>query len=311
MLKERYFQRLGLETLSSTKPTIETLTQIVEAHLNHIPFENLSQHGAKGVASLNIQETAEKIFDRNRGGFCFELNGLLAELLLELGYQVRRLLVFVCGADTPIPTHLVLLVTTTEEEEEEEEKECKDSSCSWFVDVGFGEPAIHPLKYEFDLEQTTPDGMISRFVSRTNKNDINSHFLEMWNEEQQLWKPRLDWEEDALLGMEPNDGSSGGGVPLQYFADALTLTQTSSIFCQKSITVKITRTEKVSMAGNVLKRTGPSRFGNDMVISRTEFETVDQVRQVLLDEFGITLEETKGLDLGNSIEAPASLWADM
>ena len=310
MLKERYFKRLGLEAPSNATPTIETLKQIVEAHLNQIPFENLSQHGAKGVASLNIHETAEKVLDRNRGGFCFELNGLLAELLLELRYDVRRLPVSVYGANTPIPTHLVLLVRAkmtmrdaVEEVVEEEEERSEEDSFCWFVDVGFGEPAIHPLKYVFNLEQTTPDGMTSRFISRDINNNSNSHFLEMWNEQEQSWKPRLYW-----------DDSYDKGVPLEYFADALALVQTSGIFCQKSITVKLTRTEKLSLAGSVLKRTGPPRFGGKdgvMVISRTELDTVDRVRQVLLDEFGIVREETEDLDLGSSLEAPASLWADM
>lgn len=307
MLKERYFERLGLpkEQPSSssssyiTKPTIETLNEIVEAHVHHIPFENLSQHGAKGMASLKIEETAHKILERKRGGFCYELNGLLAELLMELGYKVQRLPAFVCGFDSPIPTHLALLVTILEEEEDDDK--CNRDSTCYFVDVGFGEPAIHPLKYELNLEQTTPDGMVSRFVSSetTSSSSNKSHSLEMWDKQQQLWKPRLQWD-DGLRG-----------VPLQYFADALTIVQTSGIFCEKSITVKLTRTEKVSMAGNVLKRTGPPRFGQDMVVSRTVYETVDQVRQVLLDEFGISLEETVDLDLGESLEAPASLWADM
>jgi len=84
-LVSRYFARLKLSPSEFDElPTVKKLQAIQEAHLAQIPFENLAQHGCSQPAVLDTTEIAHKILDCRRGGFCFELNGLLAEFLEEL-----------------------------------------------------------------------------------------------------------------------------------------------------------------------------------------------------------------------------------
>ncbi len=64
-----------------------TLAQLHSAHLRTVPFENLDIR--RGVPiSLDPDDLFDKIVRRRRGGFCYELNGLFATLLRELGYAV-------------------------------------------------------------------------------------------------------------------------------------------------------------------------------------------------------------------------------
>lgn len=98
MNPDAYLQRIGLtdarcEDLPADR---ETLERVVAEHLYSVPFENLAivgdPHGAmtgEGV-SLFLPDLYEKLVDDERGGYCFELNGLFAWLLGELGFDVDR-----------------------------------------------------------------------------------------------------------------------------------------------------------------------------------------------------------------------------
>jgi len=59
------------------KPDVETLHGLQLAHLRSVPFENLDIH--LGVPlNLSVPAFYEQIVVHRRGGFCYELNGLLA-----------------------------------------------------------------------------------------------------------------------------------------------------------------------------------------------------------------------------------------
>ena len=111
---------------------IETLRQLHVAHLRAVPFENLSIHTGEPIV-LEDSALFEKIVKRNRGGFCYELNGLFAALLRELGYKVGMLSAQVANAAgefSPDFDHMALIVNLDE---------------GWLVDVGFGDSFIEPL----------------------------------------------------------------------------------------------------------------------------------------------------------------------
>ncbi|NJK64146.1 MAG: arylamine N-acetyltransferase [Synechococcaceae cyanobacterium SM2_3_1] len=114
------------------KPSVATLSALQSAHLRMVPFENLDI--LSGVP-LQLETAAlfTKIIKHARGGICYELNGLFAELLKGLGFQVTLLSAQVASADGshgPDFDHLVLLVHLTE---------------PWIVDVGFGDSCLIPL----------------------------------------------------------------------------------------------------------------------------------------------------------------------
>jgi N-hydroxyarylamine O-acetyltransferase len=121
----RYLRRIGLG--GPLPATAQTLSAIQWAHLHTVPFENLSICPLEQLFTLDIPAIYEKVVGQNRGGFCFELNGLLAGLLESLGYEVERLAAQFSDADDPDPfDHLVLAVTVP-----------ADGS-RWYVDVGAG-----------------------------------------------------------------------------------------------------------------------------------------------------------------------------
>ena len=289
MLRSRYFDRLGFSEEAAdslSTPSKENLDKIVEAHLEHITFDNLSQHGLPFTASLDAERTSQKILDEKRGGFCFEPNGLLGEFLLEVGYPVKRVPAIVhAGPEVQfdkMPTHLVLIVSA--------------SGGDWFVDVGFGEPAIHPLKYEFDIEQETPEGMVSRIVRHTEGGDGSNAAILEWKKGD-AWSPRLKWEFDHP------------GQELAHFEAGLNATlDESSIFHQKLIVCKINRNEKITLAGARLKRTSP-RFGSESKTTVKELESEEEVKRTLEEQFGVL--DAAPLDLTRSHKAEPDLWTGL
>jgi N-hydroxyarylamine O-acetyltransferase len=71
-------------------PTLETLRGLQHAHFLSVPFENLDIHRGRRI-TLDEAALFEKIVTRQQGGFCFELNGLFAELLRAVGFEVRMM----------------------------------------------------------------------------------------------------------------------------------------------------------------------------------------------------------------------------
>ncbi|MCA9556140.1 MAG: arylamine N-acetyltransferase [Myxococcales bacterium] len=127
---ERYAERIGLTHLPEA--TAAGLAALQEAHLRAVPFENLDIHAGRRIV-LDEDHLFDKIVARGRGGFCYELNGLLFELLAALGYSVRRISARVYGAEgnlSPPYDHLALVV---------------DCEGQWLVDVGFGDAFVAPL----------------------------------------------------------------------------------------------------------------------------------------------------------------------
>ena len=147
---------------------------IHSAHIEHVPFENLDIHLGTPII-LDEERIFEKIVSRERGGFCYELNGLFAVLLGALGYKVIRLSarVFDNGEPGPEFDHLVLLVDLVEE-----------TSRFHLVDVGFGDAFRVPLKLESDCEQPQPMGKYR--LRKTGGEWIYSKF----DPREEIWKPQ-------------------------------------------------------------------------------------------------------------------------
>lgn len=290
-LSARYFRRLRLDPATlDVGPTLAKLTALVEAHVAHVPFENLSQHGAGRPASLEVADTADKILAGHRGGFCYEVNGLLSEWLAspELGYHVTRIPAIVyteeAGFGPPNPdesddyydSHICMMVSI--------------DKVDYFVDVGHGEPPLHPLVYAVDIApQTTPEGMITRFV-KANGGDQHVD-VERWNEATGKFEPSIRFPRHAAT--RRNDTPMR---PLSSFARDLSLQYlAASPFCQKLLCCRITRTHKYTVAGTRLKITTP-RFGPEATQTVTDISSTDEGRKILRNLFGMPWHETEGLD---------------
>jgi N-hydroxyarylamine O-acetyltransferase len=121
------------------EPTTETLRGLHRAFMLRVPFENLDISLGRPIR-LEPDALFDKIVRQRRGGFCYELNGLFAELLRALGFRVTRLSARVFGNAGPGPEfdHMALLVQLDER---------------WLADVGFGDSFIEPLRMDEHGEQ--------------------------------------------------------------------------------------------------------------------------------------------------------------
>jgi len=132
-----YLARLNYQ--GSYEPTLRTLHALHEAHLLAVPFENLSIHYGQPIM-LHEEALYEKIVRRRRGGFCYELNGLFAVLLREMGFDVTLLsasMAHAAGGFGPDIDHLALLVHLSDE---------------WLADVGNGDSFRRPVRVQDALE---------------------------------------------------------------------------------------------------------------------------------------------------------------
>src|SRR5438874_538763 len=85
---EAYLNRIGYS--GPRTPTLDTLRGLHRSHLLRVPFENLDIHSGRPI-ELDEERLFEKIVHHGRGGFCYELNGLFANLLREMGFPVSLL----------------------------------------------------------------------------------------------------------------------------------------------------------------------------------------------------------------------------
>lgn len=121
----------------------------------NVPFENLSIHRREPIV-LNDDALFEKIVLRRRGGFCYELNGLFAALLSELGFKVTKLSAEVAtdqGEFSPPFDHMTLLVTLEDR---------------WLADVGFGDSFREPLLLDEREPQAQGNGEAFRIEEADN-----------------------------------------------------------------------------------------------------------------------------------------------
>src|SRR5205814_2615000 len=83
-----YLDRIGYR--GPLAPTVDTLRALHRQHMLTVPFENLDI-GLGHEIVLDPERFVEKIVHRQRGGFCYELNGAFATLLAALGFRVPLL----------------------------------------------------------------------------------------------------------------------------------------------------------------------------------------------------------------------------
>jgi N-hydroxyarylamine O-acetyltransferase len=132
-----YLQRIGASRTSS-------LAELHERHLMSVPFENLHIHTDTRIV-LEVPWLHDKIVVQRRGGFCYELNGMFAELLRHLGHHVDLLGARTIGERRPLGPpldHMALVVDD-----------------AWLADVGFGSFTLRPLDWKSREDQHDPFGV--------------------------------------------------------------------------------------------------------------------------------------------------------
>ena len=145
---DAYLERIGLTHLPPV--TSAGLQTLQDAHMCHVPFENLNVILRRPL-NLGVGALFDKIVTRRRGGYCFELNTLYAELLRHVGFDPVPMMARVWlrePQETPPRTHLVHRVEIEGED--------------WLTDVGFGGRASRvPLRMRSSQSLDDGDGLIS------------------------------------------------------------------------------------------------------------------------------------------------------
>lgn len=141
---DAYFARIGYR--GSRAPTLATLQAIHALHPRAIAFENLDPLAGREVA-LDVHSLQRKLVAGARGGWCFEHNLLLWQVLVALGFDASGLaarVVWNAPSGTASPrSHMLLRV--------------KIDGDTYVADVGFGGLTLTaPLRLEADVEQKTP-----------------------------------------------------------------------------------------------------------------------------------------------------------
>ena len=137
MKLQQYLDRINYS--GSLEPNLETLIGLHRAHLQTIPYENLSIHFGR-ILELNLERIFERLVPERRGGWCYEMNGLFAWVLREIGFDVRLVSTQVTRDDGSLMApgdHVALIVEFKSGPEK-----------NWLTDVGWGNGFLDPLPLE-------------------------------------------------------------------------------------------------------------------------------------------------------------------
>jgi N-hydroxyarylamine O-acetyltransferase len=135
-----YLRRLHLD--APGPPSVSALHALHRAHVERIPYEVLEIQ-LRRPTTLDPHDSARRIVERHRGGYCYHLNGAFSLLLGALGYDVVWHRAGVQNHDEPAPVgadianHLALTVHGLPSDA------CP--SGDWLVDAGLGDALHEPL----------------------------------------------------------------------------------------------------------------------------------------------------------------------
>jgi N-hydroxyarylamine O-acetyltransferase len=249
---QAYLKRINYT--GSTAVTPETLRDLQIAHLQTVPFENLSIHAGEPIV-LEEQALFKKIVEQRRGGFCYECNGSFAGLLRALGFQVEMLAAGVAhrqGGFGPIFDHMVLAVTLAER---------------WLVDVGFGDSFLEPLLLDSRAEQVQG--------TRSFRIDDDDHYLILLRRnEVEDWEPQYRFTLQSF------------GFPDYEEMCSFHQTSPESHFTKNVICSKVTEDGRITLSDMRLITTSGSNGtrAEQVITNREEYD------RVLREQFGIVMQ---------------------
>lgn len=215
-----YFKRIGY----SGKPAknIETLRSLMRCQLFSVPFENLDVQAGK-VVSMVPEEIVEKLVYRQRGGYCYEVNGLFAMALQALGFEYQ--LVAARPMFYPVrrpKTHMAIVVQLEQQ--------------AWLCDLGFGSYGIRaPMALDVLNKEVIQDN--DGFM--LTETSPGAFLLKAKVDE--AWQPQFAFD---LIPWEFLDF---------YPANYMNSTHPEAIFVQKLLVVLHTHAGRHILFGNTLK----------------------------------------------------------
>lgn len=248
-----YLDRIGYRGVP--RADLATLRDLHRLHLRAIPYENFDvQLGLGG--SLDPQAAYDKIVRGRRGGWCYEMNGLLAAMLGEIGFEVTQMAGAVLRSERgeiTLGNHLVLRV---------------DLDRPYIADVGFGDGVLEPVPlaegefscagFDFRLERLE-DGWL-RFHNHQLGGAAYFDFQDAPADRAQL-ETRAQW-----LRTSPE-----------------------SIFTQTALAFRHREAGVTALLGRVLRRVTPNQKTSKLI------ESADEFVAVLSRDFSLDLPEAARL----------------
>jgi N-hydroxyarylamine O-acetyltransferase len=251
-----YLARIGYS--APINPDAQTLRGLHHAHMFSVPFENLDI-GLRRPIRLTEEALWGKIILQKRGGFCYELNGMFAWLLKQLGFDVTYLNARVYNRQGQLGIdfdHLALLVGIPKQ------------SGRWLVDVGFGDSFNEPLDFEERDEQIQ---------------GLRAYRLEQAPDGFVTWQKNYDgtWERHYFFDLHPHK------FPEAYESACLYhQTSPNSSFTRGSIISRATPEGRVSLEDGRLILTQNGERSERPIENKGEYQ------KLLSLYFGTTLEES-------------------
>lgn len=253
---DRYLDRIGAARPGAR--SAESLCELHRAHMLRVPFESYDCALGRPVVT-DPEANYRKIVERRRGGFCFELNGLFARLLDELGFPVTILSArpFIVGREAeaePEFAHMTLLVEA--------------DGVRWLADVGYGDSFIEPLRLDVTGDQVRELGRAYRVTPGSPG--------ERWRLVQVFGGEHA---EGYLFSLESRRLADFDGMCRFYS------TSSDSPFVTSPICSLATEAGRVTVVGR-------RRLIEHVLGIRTERELADEVeeRAVLAERFGVDLD---------------------
>lgn len=230
---------------------LETLNHYLERYKLTIPFENIDVQNQKPI-SVDIDDLFDKIVHKNRGGFCYELNTLFYQYLLEKGFDAHMVSATTHPADgvwSRTGSHMSLLVYLDR---------------PYVADVGFGDLPLHAIP-------------LDKAANADSIYDINGYYRAVYIDSNKFHMQK--WQGDYWRTSYEATQTTRG---IEDFRDPLAYNQhnENSVFVRKLMITMPKSYGRVSMSENDLTIT------KDGEKSKTPV-TKDNYRQFLKDYFGL------------------------
>lgn len=242
-----YLKRIGFT--GTPQVDLPTLTALMCCHLFTIPFENIDVQRNRFV-SLKPEDIVNKIIYSQRGGYCYEVNGIFAMALTAIGFKYQ----FCGGRPMFYPTlrpktHVVLAVEIDSEK--------------FVCDLGFGSFGI---RAPISLNQ----------LNQPIQQDYDQFELSKLDQDTFLVKAKVEneWKNQFCFDLYPMQWID---MTLPNYFNS---THPDTIFVQKLLVVKHNLDGRSILLDNQLKR---------YVKGKVEITQInrDDIPAILKSEFGI------------------------
>lgn len=179
----QFLARIGMDPDTPVTLDREFLGCLQTGCVLSIAYENLDILARKPI-DLSPDALYDKIVLRGRGGYCFELNGLLAHMLREMGFVVTERFARYLRGEPAIPMrrHRIVIVTLADGD--------------YMCDIGVGQIAPRlPLKLEAGLMQAQ-NGETYRFERDPR------HGWVLWDLHHGAWREYICFSDDEAYDVD-------------------------------------------------------------------------------------------------------------